>query len=176
MKPPSREPVQQLSDIYMLNERLNQLVIEHLDPAAWRVKVPGSRTRTIAAIFSHMHNIRCKWVRLSAPHLKVPAPLNRNTCKQKEASAALAASALRCSEMLAHASAGRVTHFHRDGWAKPWRTGPAMLAYMLAHDAHHRGQVCMLAHQFGFKLPIHAAHGIWNWEKLWRESGFHPPL
>ena len=24
---------------------------------------------------------------------------------------------------------------------------------MLAHEAHHRGQVCMLAHQLGFPLP-----------------------
>jgi uncharacterized damage-inducible protein DinB len=46
-----------------------------------------------------------------------------------------------------------------------------MLCYMLAHEAHHRGQVCMLAHQLGFTLPHSVADGIWNWEKLWRECG-----
>ena len=176
MKSRSAEPVQRLSEIYMLNDRMNQLIIEHLDARAWRGKSPGARTRTIAGIFAHMHNIRRKWVRLSAPHLKLPLALNRNNCKQKETSAALAASAVRCSEMLDDASSGRITKFQRDGWAKPWRSGPAMLAYMLAHDAHHRGQVCMLAHQLGFKLPIKVVSGIWNWEKLWRECGFDPPL
>jgi uncharacterized damage-inducible protein DinB len=46
-----------------------------------------------------------------------------------------------------------------------------MLCYMLAHEAHHRGQVCMLAHQVGFPLPNEVAHGMWNWEKLWKECG-----
>jgi uncharacterized damage-inducible protein DinB len=171
-----REPVQRLPDIYLLSDRLNQLIIEHLPPAAWRAKSPGAHTRTIAGIFAHMHNIRRKWVRLSAPHLKLPPPLNRNNCKQKETRVVLAASAESCCEMLVDAGAGRITQFHRDSWARPWHTGPAMLAYMLAHDAHHRGQVCMLAHQLGFKLPARVTSAMWNWEKLWRQCGFHPPL
>jgi len=46
-----------------------------------------------------------------------------------------------------------------------------MLCYMLSHEAHHRGQVCMLAHQLGFPLPNEVAYGIWNWEKLWKACG-----
>lgn len=176
METRSGEPRQRLSDIYLLNERVNQIIIEQLDPAAWRAKLPGARTRTIADIFAHMHNVRRKWVRLSAPHRKLTLSVNRNTCTPKEASVALAASAVCCSEMLADLSAGRIARFHRDGWAKPWRAGPAMFAYMLAHEAHHRGQVCMLAHQLGFKLPVKATAEMWNWEKLWRECGFDPPL
>ena len=34
-----------------------------------RAKPPG-KARTIAAIFTHMHNVRSKWIRLSAPHLE----------------------------------------------------------------------------------------------------------
>jgi uncharacterized damage-inducible protein DinB len=41
-----------------------------------------------------------------------------------------------------------------------------MFAYMVSHEVHHRGQVCMLAHQLGFPLSIKAAAGIWVWEKL----------
>ncbi len=134
--------------------------------------------RTIAAIFAHVHNIRRKWLRLSAPHLKLPTPLHRARCTQKQARAALAESGARCSEMLADALAcpeGRVKNFRRDGWAKPWPVGAAMFAYMISHDAHHRGQACMLAHQLGFPLLAKAAYGIWVWKKLWRESGFTHP-
>jgi uncharacterized damage-inducible protein DinB len=50
-----------------------------------------------------------------------------------------------------------------------------MFAYMISNDAHHRGQVCLLAHQIGFPLPDKAAYGIWIWEKLWKECGFTRP-
>jgi len=76
--------------------------------------------------------------------------------------------------MLAEALGGgvsRVEKFRRDGWARPWPVGLEMLCYMLSHEAHHRGQVCMLAHQLGFPLPIEVTSGIWNWEKLWKECG-----
>jgi hypothetical protein len=66
---------------------------------------------------------------------------------------------------------GRVNAFLRDGWARPWPPGPEMLCYMLAHEAHHRGQVCMLAHQLGFPLPNQMTSRMWNWEKLWMECG-----
>lgn len=160
-------------EIFAANERMNQMIIEHLDAAAWTAKPPG-KTRTIAAIFTHTHNVRCKWVRLTAPHLKVPPQLDRARCTQRQARTALAKSGARCAEMLADAlgSSGRIKKFHRDGWARPWPAGPEMLSYMLAHEAHHRGQVCMLAHQLGFPLPKEVAHGIWNWEKLWKECGW----
>jgi uncharacterized damage-inducible protein DinB len=159
--------------IFAANDRMNQFLIEHLDPTVWRATPPG-KVRTIAAIFTHMHNVRTKWIRLSAPHLKVPPQLNRVHCTPQQARAGLAESAARCSEMLAEAlgdGEGRVDKFHRDGWAKPWPAGMEMLCYMLAHEAHHRGQVCMLAHQLGFPLPDAVTSGLWNWEKLWKECG-----
>jgi uncharacterized damage-inducible protein DinB len=174
---PGRAAVQ----IFAANDRMNQALIEHLDPAAWRAKPPATPPggiRSIAAIFTHMHNVRTKWVRLTAPHLKVPSQLNRAHCTPQQARAGLAESAARCADMLAEALGGRasgprgrIEKFHRDGWAQPWPVGPEMLCYMLAHEAHHRGQVCMLAHQLGFPLPHKVGDGIWNWEKLWKECG-----
>jgi len=159
--------------IFAANERMNQMLIERLDPAAWSAKPPG-KARSIAAIFTHMHNVRTKWVRLTAQHLKVPRQLDRAHCTPRQARAGLAESAARCAEMLAEAlggGGGRVETFLRDGWARPWPVGVEMLCYMLAHEAHHRGQVCMLAHQLGFKLPNKVTSELWNWEKLWKECG-----
>jgi len=159
--------------MFAANDRINQILIEQLDPAAWSASPPG-KVRTIAAIFTHMHNVRAKWVRLSAPHLKVPRLLHRAKCTPQQARAGLAESAARCAEMLAQAfdeSDERVKKFLRDGWAKPWPVGLEMLCYMISHEAHHRGQVCMLAHQLGYPLPLKVTSGIWNWEKLWKECG-----
>jgi len=173
--------------IFAANERMNQILIERLDPAVWTAKLttakpptakPASRAggnvRTIAAIFTHMHNVRTKWVRLTAPHLKVPAQLDRAHCTPQQARAGLAESAARCAEMLSEAlggGEGRIDKFRRDGWGQRWPVGPEMLCYMLAHEAHHRGQVCMLAHQMGFPLPKEVGYGLWNWEKLWKKCG-----
>ncbi len=158
--------------IFAANERMNQILIERLDPRAWQAKPPG-KVRSIAAIFTHMHNARSKWIRLTAPHLKVPRQLDRAHCTPRQARAGLAESADRCGEMLAEAlgGGGRVEKFRRDGWGQPWPVGMEMLCYMLCHEAHHRGQVCMLAHQLGFRLPSAVQSRIWNWEKLWKECG-----
>jgi hypothetical protein len=144
--------------IFAANDRINQIIIEHLDPVVWKAKLPanpGGNVRTIAAIFTH---------------LKVPAQLNRAHCTPLQAREGLAESAARCAEMLAESlggGGGRVEMFLRDGWAKPWPVGPEMLCYMIAHEAHHRGQVCMLAHQLGYPLPQAVMAGLWNWERLW---------
>jgi uncharacterized damage-inducible protein DinB len=154
--------------IFLANERMNQVVIEGLASEAWLAK-PARKGRTICAMFTHIHNVRCKWVRLTAPHLKVPRKLDRAKCSVKQARAGLAESAESCAKMLAEAlggDGGRIKKFNRDGWARPWDAGPEMLCYMIAHEAHHRGQVCMLARELGYKLPNAVNYGIWNWEKL----------
>jgi uncharacterized damage-inducible protein DinB len=183
-------------EAYAVNDRMYQLILEHLDPRAWKAPPPGKGARPIAAIVAHVHNVRCKWLRLSVPHLKRPGLLDRSRCTQKQAASAMAQSAARCCEMLGEAfttgwptacpklvegsrgvrdagDSGRV--FLRDGWARPWTPGAAMFAYMLSHDAHHRGQICLIAHQLGYPLPFAAGPGLWAWEKLWKECGFQLP-
>ncbi len=155
--------------VFAANERVNQLLIERLDPAVWRAKQPG-KVRTVAAIFSHMHNVRCRWVRLNAPHLRVPKQLRRGDSTVEEARAALAESGAKCVEMIEEAMGGRTSRFRRDGWAKAWPVGIEMVCYMISHEAHHRGQVCMLAHQVGFPAGDEVTSRMWAWERLWREG------
>jgi hypothetical protein len=110
--------------------------------------------------------------------LKLLAPLDRARSTPKQARAALAESAARCSEMLAQTLDGpgsRVKTFRWDGWARPLPVGAAMFTYMVSHEAYHHEQVCMLAHQLRLPLPIQTTSGIWNWESLERECGLAHP-
>ena len=168
---------QALVETYTVNDRMNQLILEELDPRAWRAQPPGGRARTIAAIFAHMQNIRRKWLRLSAPHLKLPAQLDRRRSTPRQAGVALEESTRLCGEMIVEAMnpKGGVKRFQRDGWARSWPPGIAMVAYMITHDAHHRGQICMLAHQLGFPLPMKTVSAMWSWERLWKQCGFVGP-
>ena len=169
-----------LVEILAASGRMNQLLLDHLDPRAWRAKPPGAgrqQGRTIAAIFAHLHNSRLVWLKHSAPHLKCPAALDPFRCTIKQAAAAHRLSVARCLEMLRDALSGnpdrRVLKFSRGSWTPEWPAGATMFAYMFAHEAHHRGQILTLAHQLGYRLPQGAAN-IWNWNKLWKELGFSP--
>ena len=175
---PTSDFRQSLLETFAVNDGINQLILENLDPRAWQAKPPGRNARTIAAIFTHMHNMRRKWVRLSARRFKLPAELDRSRCTQRQARTALAESAKLCLNMIAELLADRESsakQFLRDGWARPWPAGAAMVVYMITHEAHHRGQVCMLAHQLAFPLPVKVGSGMWVWERLWKQCGFTGP-
>src|SRR5579864_6600463 len=80
-----------LLETYAVNDAMNQLLLAHLDPRAWRAQHPGTKPnagRTIGAIFAHLHNSRLVWLKHSAPHLKCPAALDPYRCTMKQASAA----------------------------------------------------------------------------------------
>lgn len=55
-----------------------------------------------------------------------------------------------------------------------WQNFPTdlvhFLSYFVAHEAHHRGQLCMLARQLGHRLPADVTAGLWQWKKRARES------
>ena len=166
-----------LVETYSVNDLMNQILLKHLDPRAWRAQPPGKKGsgRTIAAIFAHLHNCRLVWIRNSAPHLRCPKPLDPDKCTMKQASAAHSESAEQCLEMLEDALTGgekrRVTKFSRGSWAPVWPAGGAMFAYMFSHEAHHRGQILMLAKQLGYKIPPNIWGRTWQWNWLWKQVG-----
>src|ERR1700751_4677380 len=77
-------------DTYSVNDAMNQHLLAHLDPRAWRAEPLGRRGsgRTIAAIFAHLHNSRLVWLKNSAPHLKCPKALDPYGCTMRQAAAA----------------------------------------------------------------------------------------
>ena len=167
-----------LLETYAANDRMNQLLLENLEPRAWRAKLPGLKPcegRTIAAIFAHLHNNRLVWLKHSAPHLKCPAQLDPFHCTLRQTAIAHRKSAASCLQMLKEALSEkadrRVTRFSRGSWTRDWPAGATMFAYMFAHEAHHRGQVIAFAHQLGYPLPAYDA-SIWRWDKFWKELGF----
>lgn len=176
-QPSQQELATVLVETYSVNDLMNQILLKNIDPRAWRAQPPGKKGsgRTIAAIFAHLHNSRLVWIKNSAPHLKCPKPLDPDKCTLKQAAAAHLESAEQCLEMLEDALIGgekrRVAKFSRGSWAPVWPAGGAMFAYMFSHEAHHRGQILMLAKQLGYKIPPNVWGRTWQWNWLWKQVG-----
>ena len=54
-----------------------------------------------------------------------------------------------------------------------WQNFPTDLEhfvnYFVAHEAHHRGQLVMIARQLGHPLPADVINGLWQWTARARE-------
>jgi uncharacterized damage-inducible protein DinB len=146
-----------LINAFEINDRINQYLIENISTEAWTAKPPGGKGRTIAAIVAHMHNVRVMWLKAVAKGSEIPAQLDRATVTAAGAVEALRQSCKALGEVMnrALASDGRVKGFRPDV--------AGFFGYLIAHDAHHRGQILMLARQTGHALPQKIMFGMWEW-------------
>jgi uncharacterized damage-inducible protein DinB len=146
-----------LLNAFETNERINQYLLENFPLLAWKAGPPGGKGRTAAAIFAHMHNVRVMWLKAAAKGTKIPDQLDRLSVTPAQASKALAQShaALAAVLELALAGNGRVKGFRPDA--------AGFLGYLISHDAHHRGQITMLARQVGHPISQKAMFGMWEW-------------
>ncbi len=118
---------------------------------------PGGKGRTIASIVGHMHNVRLMWLKSAGSGGALPDKLEGDAFTPEEAIRALEESCRVVHALLAASLAG-------DGRIKGFKPDVgSFLGYLFAHDAHHRGQISMLARQVGHPLPQSAMYGMWEW-------------
>ncbi|MGA9354612.1 MAG: DinB family protein [Terriglobales bacterium] len=145
------------------NDRINQYLIENLPAEAWRAEPPNGKGRDIASIVAHMHNVRVMWLKAAegkaSPELdrKIPEQLDRLKVTPAQARKGLAESRDALHEVLQASLAA-------DGHIKGFRPDAVgFFGYLIAHDAHHRGQITMLARQAGHPISQKAMFGMWEW-------------
>lgn len=150
------DPARALLVSYGTNERINQFLLENLDPNAWRADPPMGKGRTIAAIVSHMHNVRVMWLK-SVKDAVIPEQLDRHTVELSDVQAGLDQSYRALHDVIERALAtdGRIRGFKPDV--------VSFVGYLIAHDAHHRGQISMLARQTGHPVSKKTDFGMWEW-------------
>jgi len=141
---------------YATNNRINLYLVHNLPEEAWKAKPPGGKGRDVASIVAHMHNVRLMWLKASGA-TELPAKAEPATITKPEAIAALEASWKALENVLRASLIG-------DGNIKGFKPDVvSFFGYLVAHDAHHRGQITMLARQLGHPVTQSAMFGMWEW-------------
>jgi len=154
------------------NDRVTAYLFENLPSALWPMAVPMSR-RTVRSVAGHIHNARCMWIKtLGQRHgIRVPKRVSLHTVTRKELLPALKRSSRGVVDLLELGinHGGRIP---ASGVA--WLNLPSdvvhFLAYLIAHEGHHRGQIVLLARETGHRLPSEITNGLWLWTKRSKEA------
>jgi uncharacterized damage-inducible protein DinB len=144
--------------------------IERLPPTLWDVAVPGLPRRTIRAIGAHLHNARCRWIKtLGREHgITAPARVDHHRVTPRQLVAALARSSAGMEALLklGFAANGSIPPSNGYVWRNLSLDVAHVLTYFVAHEAHHRGQIVMVARQTGHRLPVTTTSALWQWKMV----------
>jgi len=150
------------------NNRVTIELMQRLPPALWDLAVPDVPRRTIRVIAAHLHNSRCSWLRtLGREHgITTPARVDQRGVAQRDLVAALKLSSAGMEALLELGldSDGNVPPSKGYVWRNLSLDVAHVLTYFVAHEAHHRGQIVMVARQTGHRLPSATTAALWWWK------------
>jgi uncharacterized damage-inducible protein DinB len=149
----------ELVEAFELSGRVTEYLVRIVPPRLWQLPPRTGHGRTIAAMVAHIHGVRRTFAKMGST--RPAAALDR-----KRVTAAAAGRALRQTN-------DALTALFREsldrGEARvsglPRRT-VNMIAYLMQHDAHHRGQITLRARELGHEFSGDDVMRIWGWKRL----------
>ena len=150
----------ELLEEFERNGLVNEYLVSVLPDALWRLPPPGGRGRTIAAIVAHIQSVRRTFAKLGGARPGPPS-LDRLTVTKAQAQRALRQSTTDFLALFEAALAARQARVK----GMPRRL-VNMLLYLIQHDAHHRGQIFMLAKSLGHEFRGEDVMRVWGWKTL----------
>lgn len=155
-------PTDDTLEAWRTNQRINVKLLAEIDDAGLAATLSTRGGRSVARQFAHLHTVRVMQLEARA---KALAPGARRFATEDEPSReelaiALADSALRVEEWLRRAAAG-------EKGFRPFKKGLATtLAYLVAHESHHRGNILLTLKQCGHPVDSKTRYAIWDWDRI----------
>lgn len=147
----------QLIETFEINNRINLYLLDAI-PESHLKDQSASKGRNVGEQFAHIHNVRLMWLKVSAPDLlETQTKIEKENAGNKK----LLAKSLKESGKAMKTLFERATEAGKVKGFKPSPT--AFLGYVVAHDAHHRGQILLCLKQSKHPIDKKIQYGIWEW-------------
>jgi uncharacterized damage-inducible protein DinB len=152
----------ELLEAWRTNNRINLFLIDHIENAGMNCTLSQRGGRDVAGQFAHMHNVRIWHLKKRARDLAKGLTVfpTKVSPGKAQLTKALNASSKAIEVFLAGVLAGKPK---RRGFKKGVFT---TLAYLVAHESHHRGSILLTLKQSGYALDKNYRDGIWGWDQL----------
>jgi len=152
----------QLLEAWRANNRIHLYLIEQISASGMKCTLSKRGGRNVARQFAHVHNVRIWHLENRAKDLSSGLVLfeSKVTPTKAELRKALRASGDAVETFLTDILAGKPK---RRGFKRGIFT---TLAYFVAHESHHRGNILLTLKESGHAVPKNAAYAIWDWDRI----------
>ncbi|MEP7254574.1 MAG: DinB family protein [Ferruginibacter sp.] len=147
--------IEQLIETWEISNRINLYLLDAIDEP-WLQDITSSKGRNIEEQFAHIHNVRLMWIKEAAPKLSEQLDKLEKGISKKTIATSFKKSNESISTLIAESLvSGKIKGF------KPHPV--AFVGYLIAHEAHHRGQIMMCLKENKHLTSKSLSFALWQW-------------
>jgi uncharacterized damage-inducible protein DinB len=149
-------------EAWRANQRIHRKLIGKISDEGMRSTLSKRGGRGVAGQFAHLHNVRVWHLEKRARALAKGARkfATKEEPTREELLDALDDSAQRIEDLFRRVCEGKPG-------AKAFKRGVIpYLAYFIAHESHHRGNILLTLKQCGHPVDQDTRYAIWDWDRI----------